>query len=386
LFHRFEEKIMSKFIRRFLILSILSALVLSSCNLPSKAPQTQEPNAIFTQAALTVQAQLNQTPTLAPFNTPTLPPPQPTNTAIILPTLAPATNTPLASATPLCDLGQFVKDVSIPDGTNFVPGDTFTKTWRLENAGTCTWSGYSLVFDSGDAMNGTSPIAIGTVAPGQEVELSVNLTAPATNGHYRGYWRIRSASGVLFPILDGYHGQSFFVDINVGVASSGYDFYTRASSAVWTNGTSTLTFGGPDTDSNGFAMYKDNQTLEDGSTTTKTLETQPQLVSDGAISGRFPAYTVVIGEHFTAKIGFLALTNGSCGAGNAKFQLSYKEGSNPITLLGEWTEICDGTMRSIDVDLTSLKGKSIEFILTVLANGAPTEDWAVWVKPQIALP
>ena len=377
---------MSKFARNFFILSILLALVLSSCNLPSSAPQTEEPNAIFTQAALTVQAQLNQAPTPVPFNTPTLPPPQPTNTAISLPTLPPITNTPVATATAVCDQGQFVKDVTIPDGTNFVPGDTFTKTWRLRNAGTCTWSGYSLVFDSGDAMNGTSPIAIGTVAPGREVDLSVNLTAPATNGSYRGYWRIRTPSGVLIPILSGHQGQSFFVDIKVGVSSSGYDLYTKASSAVWISAAGTLTFGGPDTDNNGFAMYKDGQKLEDGTTAAKTIETHPQFVDDGVISGRYPAYGIVAGEHFNAKIGFLAKADGTCGVGNVKFQLNYKEGSNPIVSLGEWTKSCDGTLKAIDVDLTPLKGKSVEIILAVLANGSSAQDWAVWIRPQIAIP
>jgi hypothetical protein len=377
---------MSKFIRQFFIPSVLVAVILASCNLPARAPQTQEPNAVFTQAALTVQAQLNQTATPAPFNTPTLPPPQPTNTAVVLPTLPPVTNTSAASPTPLCDLGQFVKDVTVPDGTTFAPGATFTKTWRIRNAGTCTWSGYSLVFDSGEAMNGTSPTTIGTVAPGQEVDLSVNLTAPATNGSYRGYWRIRTPSGVLIPILNGHQGKSFFVDIKVGVISSGFDFHTRATSATWVSGAGSLTFGGPDSDANGFAMYKDNQKLEDGTITTKILETHPQFVNDGVISGRFPAYTVVQGERFTAKIGFLALADGTCGAGNAKFQLNYREGGGPVTPLGEWTETCDGVMRSIEVDLTPLKGKTVEFILAVLANGSSAQDWAVWVKPQIALP
>jgi hypothetical protein len=382
----FEEKIMSSIAKKFLFLSMSFALILSSCNLPSRAPQTEEPNAIFTQAALTVQAQLNETPTPAPFSTPTIPPPQPTNTAVTLPTFPAVTNTPLASPTAVCDQGQFIKDVTIPDGTTFAPGDTFTKTWRIRNSGTCTWSGYSLVFDSGDAMSGTSPTTIGTVGPGQEVDLSVNLTAPATNGSYRGYWRIRNPSGVLIPILNGHQGQSFFVDIKVGVSSSGYDFYTRASSAVWISGAGNLTFGGPDTDANGFAMYKDGQKLEDGTTAVKTIETHPQFVDDGVISGRYPAYTLVAGEHFTAKIGFLAKSDGTCGTGNVKFQLNYREGGGPVTSLGEWTESCDGTLKAVDVDLTSLKGKSVEIILAVLANGTSAQDWAVWIKPQIAIP
>jgi len=48
-------------------------------------------------------------------------------------------------------------------------------------------------------------------------------------------------------------------------------------------------------------------------------------VDNGVITGRYPAYTVVAGEHFTAKIGFLAKSDGTCGTGNVKFQLNYKE-------------------------------------------------------------
>ena len=54
----------------------------------------------------------------------------------------PATNTPLPPATAVsyCDWVTFLKDVTVPDGTEFTQGETFTKTWRLKNRGTCTWT------------------------------------------------------------------------------------------------------------------------------------------------------------------------------------------------------------------------------------------------------
>lgn len=201
-------------IKHITTLVISFILVLSACNLPSNTPATEEPDAIQTNAALTVQALLNQS---TPFSTPTLPPPAPTNT-VGVPTstvAVPSATSALASATPVCDMAQFISE-TIPDGTNFNAGDAFTKTWRMKNVGNCTWTGYALVFDSGEAMSGVSPIAIGTVNPGQEVDLSVNLKAPAANGTYRGYWRIRNASGVLIPVQGGYQGKSFFVEIKVG--------------------------------------------------------------------------------------------------------------------------------------------------------------------------
>lgn len=372
---------------RFISILFIILFLLAACNLPSNAPATEEPNVVFTAAALTVQAMSTQsspTPGLT-FNTPTLPAPQATNTAPSFPTLALPTATAILPPTAACDLAQFVRDVTIPDGTVFAPSATFTKTWRLKNVGTCTWSGYSLVFDSGDSMSGTSPTSIGTVSPGQEVELSVNFTAPTTNGSYRGYWRIRNASGVLIPVLGGTEGRSFFVDIRVAVASSGFDLYTRAPDASWVGSAGVITFGGPDTDVNGFAMNRSGSKVEDGTSPSKMLEIHPQFVNNGQMSGLYPAYTIVTGEHFKAKIGFLAKADGTCGTGNVKFQLNYKE-AGVLNPLGEWTKTCDGTLKDIDVNLTSIAGKNVQIALAVLANGAADQDWAVWIRPEIILP
>ena len=373
---------MSKFIRIASVLSVV-LLVLSACNLPSSAPATEEPDAVFTAAALTVQAQLTQS---VPLNTPTLPPALPTNTAVAsFPTLSLPTATSAVPPTAACDLAQFVKDVSIPDGSIFAPGAPFTKTWRLKNVGTCTWSGYTLVFDSGDAMNGISPQTIGTVGPGQEVDLSVTLTAPTTVGSYKGFWRIRSTSGVLIPVLNGTQGRSFFVDIKVAVSSSGFDLYTRATEATWVSGAGNLTFGGPDTNASGFAMYRSNSLVEGGTTPAKALEMHPQWVNDGVITGLYSAYTVVTGERFRAKIGFLAKGDGTCGTGSVKFQLNYKE-AGVIKPLGEWTETCDGTLKDLDIDLSSIAGRTVQIALAVLANGPADQDWAVWISPRVELP
>ena len=371
---------------RVLSILIVFIFILAACNLPSSAATpTAGSNAVFTAAALTVQAQLTQS---VPFSTPTLPlsVATHTNTPLSVPTLPASTQQPpAASATSVCDQAQFVKDITIPDGSQIAPGAAFTKTWRLRNAGTCNWSGYTLVFDSGELMGATSPQSIGTVAPGQEVDLSVNFTAPTSSGSYRSYWRIRNSSGVLIPVLGGTQGKTFFVDIKVSVESSGFDLHSRASDANWVSGASTLTFGGPETDVNGFAMYRNSQKLEDNTSSTKILETHPQWVTDGAITGTYPAYRVVPGEHFKAKIGFLLLSDGNCGAGNVRFQLNYKEGS-ASTSLGQWTDTCDGVVKDIDVDLSSIAGRTVQFVLAVVANGSALQDQAVWVTPRVEIP
>ena len=143
------------------------------------------------------------------------------------PTAIPATATPIpATSTPIrptntaapstyCDWLMFVTDVTIPDGTNFAPGEVFTKIWPLKNRGTCAWTpDYDIVFHSGSSMGGAEMQMPGYVAPGQSVDVAVTFTAPSAPGHYIGYWLLRNASGRLFG--SGTNAdEAFYVDINV---------------------------------------------------------------------------------------------------------------------------------------------------------------------------
>ena len=165
-----------------------------------------------TQAAATVQAVLTQSVVTQPTSVPTQTPLPPT---AVPPTNIPATNTPIPTATPVsfCDWVEFVKEVTVPDGSTFVPGESFTKIWRLKNRGTCAWTpDYKLVFTSGAQMSGPTVVSLpGYVAPGQVVDVAVTLTAPAA-GHYTGYWMLRNPSGALFgagPKAE----TAFYVDI-----------------------------------------------------------------------------------------------------------------------------------------------------------------------------
>jgi hypothetical protein len=94
----------------------------------------------------------------------------------------------------------FVADVTIPDNTVVAPAQSFKKTWRLKNTLSSSWGkGYQLVFVDGHRLNATSPIDLSVrVVPGDEVEISVNMTAPSRAGAYESYWRMRNAKGVLF--------------------------------------------------------------------------------------------------------------------------------------------------------------------------------------------
>jgi hypothetical protein len=194
---------------------VIITLFLSACNLPSGENSEGEGSSL-TAAAQTVEALLSATPSTSSTVTPT-----PTTAATI--TLIPSpvfTATPAATATPNCPVAQFITDVTIPDGTPMNPNQTFNKKWRLKNIGSCAWNGYSLVFDSGDAMNGPATKPVAAVNPGQEIDIDVDLKAPGSAGNYRGYWRLVTNGNVLVPIVSGYQGKSFYVDIKVAAPTN----------------------------------------------------------------------------------------------------------------------------------------------------------------------
>ncbi|HTP00339.1 MAG TPA: NBR1-Ig-like domain-containing protein [Anaerolineales bacterium] len=197
----------------YLIMVVLSVGgLLAGCNLPffvENQPSVQTAAALTVAAQLTAVAPATATYTPAPF--PTLPPAA-TNTT------APPANTlpPASTATSTCDVAQFVTDVTIPDGTVIGADDTFTKTWRLKNAGTCSWTpSYAVVFVSGTAMSGPSVQALsGNTNPGQTLDVSVNLTAPSADGTYTGYYGLRNAAGSVFT--------KFYVQIQVNSTGGGF--------------------------------------------------------------------------------------------------------------------------------------------------------------------
>ncbi|HBX70986.1 MAG TPA: hypothetical protein DEH25_16830 [Chloroflexi bacterium] len=387
--------------RKLLIVFLLLLMVSLACNMPGReATPTPDPGALYTVAAQTLEAQMTQSAAnpqaTQSVPSPTAQPGMPTNTPQPpTQTQPPATNTPKPTLTPSqvpCDYLEFVDDVTIEDGTEIDSGEPFEKIWRLKNAGSCTWnSDYDLVFDSGDKMNApdSQQLTTGTVAPGQEFDVKVALTAPDDPGEYRGNFKLRNPGGTIFGL--GNQSKPFWVEIVVpGRSGVMLDFLVDAKNADWGSGVepvdfagpghNDVTYGGPDTDTNGFAMIKDGVKLESGKVSGKILETHPKWENNGYIVGKFPAYKVGAGDYIKGQIGFIAKADGSCGVGSVTFEIHYTKGDDlgTRTRLGKWTKACNGQMQSINVDLADLKGETVRFYLVVLANGAADQDWAVW--------
>ena len=100
----------------------------------------------------------------------------------------------------VCDRLRFIDDVTIPDDTVMAPGQIFRKTWRIQNAGSCVWTpGYQLVYASGDSLGDTYAVNLPkAVAPGETIDISVDLTAPRRYGTFQSNWKLRSPSGNVF--------------------------------------------------------------------------------------------------------------------------------------------------------------------------------------------
>jgi len=202
-----------------ILVLILLVVLLSACNMPNGSPSPAEQTAIIDRSVAETVAAGPDTETQDgdPTITETADPGS-GDPATPTPTITPEPDTPTPSNTPIpCNLGRFVTDVSVPDGTKYEPGEVFTKTWRIKNTGSCAWtSGYDIVFSGGDAMNAPSSVQItnGTVNPGQNVDVSVVMTAPADEGTYRGNWQLRDPSDIIFGIENSSSGL-FWVEIEV---------------------------------------------------------------------------------------------------------------------------------------------------------------------------
>ena len=282
-----------------------------------------------------------------------------------------------------CNRAQFIMDVTVRDGSRFDPGDTFTKTWRLRNTGSCTWdTNYALVFDSGEDFGVTSPQKLtAPVLPWSYVDLTVTMTAPTTPGKHRSSWKLEDGSANRFGVGWG-GGVPIFALINVVTPPSvTYDFTTKAAGAIWTSGFGALTFPGTVGDPNGSALELATPKFENGVTaSTSGLVVSPNNVNNGFIQGFYNEnYTVKKGDRFQTTVG-CEFGQNSC---YVAFSLKYQIGSGPIYTLWTFRERYEGLTYNANINLDRLAGKTVNFILYMSAYGSPVGDSAIWGHPVI---
>lgn len=218
--------------QKLLLVTLLVTALLAACG-PSATPSgepTPDIAAVRTSAASTVVSQFTLT---AAVFTPAVNAPteeaaeeetvEPAATATQFTSTAPAAQVTNAEGTvvALCDKYSWdpeTVDVNIPDNTSVSPGQEFIKTWKIKNIGTCTWGeGYEMVFSyssspTDDALNGVAQPLPAAVAPQQEVEVSVQFTAPDLPGTYFSVWTLQNVAGIPFQ---GNDNKALYVQVVV---------------------------------------------------------------------------------------------------------------------------------------------------------------------------
>ena len=215
-----------KVIQSMLFLTSLTFLGMVSCTGVKETPVT--PVIEVTQTIAVSSTLQGATPVLSQTSTtkPTVIATPASTTVTVIPVTGMNTPSPVSitiSLTPLSILSCADQakagrplDVNIPDDTEMEPGQEFSKTWRLINNGTCTWtSDYAVVWVYGEKMGIADAFPLPTsVAPGEQEDLSVDMAAPQSPGIYQSNWKLRNASGVIFGVGPG-EGLYFYVRIRV---------------------------------------------------------------------------------------------------------------------------------------------------------------------------
>lgn len=147
-------------------------------------------------------------PEPTPFRPPTsIPPPQiiSTSTAVVTLTADIPTQiiTSITSTNESCtNVLSFLDDVTVEDGTTFLPNESIDKQWLIKNDGTCDWdSTYKLKWVGGDPMSANTEQPLYPARAGTQATLRIIFTAPAIAGEYESAWQAVDPDGNFFGDL-----------------------------------------------------------------------------------------------------------------------------------------------------------------------------------------
>ncbi|HAY83946.1 MAG TPA: hypothetical protein DCY42_03205 [Chloroflexi bacterium] len=216
---------------KIILLGIL-VLILAGCNLPETPDDVSQQTAAAQTVNAVVQEQATETPE-APVSTATQAADgaEPTSTTGEQGGASTPAATQEVSVTPTKegqeigeDKAEFIADVTIPDYSEFEGGDTITKTWRVRNIGTTTWStDYTIEFEKGEKLGAPTQIKLPqSVKPNDFVDISVDFTVPNAVGEYSSYWILKNADGERVGVAEeGKYFTMFMIIKSVSDAGDG---------------------------------------------------------------------------------------------------------------------------------------------------------------------
>ncbi len=104
----------------------------------------------------------------------------------------------------ICDAdAEYLSDVNISDGTAIIIGETFDKTWEIENTGDCDWDDtYQIVQIEGDMLIAEEESTeLPDINAGETAEITVELTlseAAEIGETYKATFQLRDPNGEFF--------------------------------------------------------------------------------------------------------------------------------------------------------------------------------------------
>ena len=375
--------------RKFRLLGIgiglILIILLSSCQ--EMITETPVENAIETlvqqtlasNQSATTEGQENQEEP-QPSLTPTLQP-----TPKISPTISesPDSSTNLNSNN-LCNQARFIEDVTVEDRTTFDPNEPFTKIWRLENMGKCTWnSDYQIVFVSGYDLGAKHKKDLPqSIEPGETIDIHLSMYAPSSPGIYTSYWMLEDEDGNAFGVGEDAEA-AFWVRIRVTEEDEtiAYNFANNYCEAGWESSVSEdILCPSAENLDQGFIQKVNMPRLEDDAIYDEpAILAYPDQGEGGYMVGRYPYIEIEEGDHFRATIGCQADAQ-DC---NVAFTLRVAQPGEGFTRLGRWHEVYEGLYYPIDIDLSQYAGEEISIVLSTITVDDSGDNYALWLDPRI---
>ncbi len=365
------------------------------------------------------------TPTDTPTITPTPGPATATQStsSVVTPTPAGAVNTPasaasdrvspIATPTPTATLpplptiqlpagcesrGRFVRDATIPDGTELAAGESFEKVWLVQNAGDCPWGpGFTVQFLEGESMSAANVVAVREVTePNEPGEVKVQLVAPTRPGSYEATWQLHDLDGQPF-------GPELYLEIEVvaptlsqadpAQTNSLYDFIANADQARWSSGSAIYSVSRTDVTENlpvpspqglvvvGLTQLRGN-VVSDG----EVLLTYPDQET-GYIEGVYVIDTPLQPtDTFAAELGFPKLSILSDDGVTFEAAFTPAGSDEEILIFSTPVQYADSPVTELSPLADVPAGATGTITLRVLSGESLNRDWAIWINARLVRP
>ncbi len=291
---------------------------------------------------------------------------------------------------------RFVRDVTIPDGAELVPGESFEKAWMVLNAETCPWGpGYTVRLVSGDSMGAPTKILLREAAkPDENYEIRIPMTAPTGLGEHRGEWQLHDLNGEPF-------GPDLYLEIEVvppDLTTANpdqlnvlYDFIQNAGSAEWTAEelgylvqetriSDTLDLPVEGMVATGIAQLRGNK--ESSSAALLTYPNQDYGYIEGSYRIDTPLQPT---DAIAARLGFTKLS--ILSDDGVTFEATFTpDGGEEQLVFSTPLEYRDSPVTEIQPLANIPPGSTGTVTLRVLGGDSLSQDWALWISARLVRP